>query len=405
MAEGLLGKKRGVEGKVTLMSGEFVTAITSVEPAGFLLSLSSGRVARLTLTTSSGAPDVQVVFMNKHSGLLGGLFGALKPGSFRREIVAIRAGAIMAGSEREAIVATARGNFFRWKIYRNGGEKLLADVDLRDQIMFGIRRNADGASQRNSDQFVILDVAVGKYADSESGSADDSTLDCLVLAAFLPAPNHEEEDAIYALVDVQFVAGGRAVVNRTIPITCYSTPVESSRTSRPRIFLPKPRNTAFVVLNRAVLIISLLRPPPAIHDGIDDMMVDEDEVAQSTVFEDVIDFRGDLNVDIVGCGMEDAYQADEKRLRTNVSLGSSMTQMESSHTRLPGVVVMARGAAAVIRVEAYPAISEAKAVKRIPISEKIKTKLEQAVFYGDKDQVRLFQSSYLALLTPASEPS
>src|SRR5690606_31473287 len=151
-------------------------------------------------------------------------------------------------------------------------------------------------------------------------------------------------------------------VHRAIPISCYSTPNEPSKTTRPRVFLPKPRNTAFIVLMRAVIIVSLLKPAAQIGDAEGDNMMIEDEESEqpSTLFEDAVDFRGDLNVEIIGCGMEDAYSGEAKKPRLNVSLGASMTQMDTAVSRIPSVVLLAKGAAAVIKVEAYDAISEAK---------------------------------------------
>src|SRR5690606_11528301 len=122
---------------------------------------------------------------------------------------------------------------------------------------------------------------------------------------------------------------------------------------------------------------------------------DEEEESEtpSLIFEDVVDFKGDLNVEIIGCGAEDALHEEAKQ-KMNMSWNGSMTQLTYAGKRQPGVVLIAKGAAAVIRIEAYEAISEPKVVKRIPISEQVKNKLEQAVFYGDNDQVRQWLTMY-----------
>ncbi|PUU75151.1 hypothetical protein B9Z19DRAFT_367673 [Tuber borchii] len=102
VAEGLFTKRRGVEGKVPLISRESVTAICNAEPAGFILSLSSGKLAHLALRYPAGRPGITVTIMRGYgTGIMGGFLGALRAGSSQQNTVAVRAGRILSMGKRD----------------------------------------------------------------------------------------------------------------------------------------------------------------------------------------------------------------------------------------------------------------------------------------------------------------
>lgn len=381
VAEGLFSKKRGVEGRVSLVSGESVTAICNAEPAGFLLSLSSGRLAHLALRDLAGRPGIAVTIMRGYgTGMMGGLLGALRAGSNRRDIVAVRAGKVLRMGEREIVVATARGNFSRWQVNRSGTYANIADVDLRENVLAAIEKVASSeVSLRSRDQFLIVDAAVVNDDESTSGGVD-----VLVLSSFMPSA--ASLGALYVLVSVAFLAGGQASVREVHVIKSYTNPLEEGKT-RPRLYLPKPGKTAFLVFARAVVIVSAVRlEPNQQEDEMDEM--DEGFGAQS-VFEDVVDFRGDLKVETVGSGMEDVVFDPVPRIDGSFMMGSFMSDPGiggiGKKTRNPGVILIAKGAG-VVRIEAFDMEPVKTKALRQPV--KVKSKIEQAVFYGVQEDVR-----------------
>lgn len=378
VAEGLFSKKRGVEGRVSLVSGESVTAICNAEPAGFLLSLSSGRLAHLALRDLAGRPGIAVTIMRGYgTGMMGGLLGALRAGSNRRDIVAVRAGKVLRMGEREVVVATARGNFSRWQVNRSGTYANIADVDLRENVLTAIEKTAPGeVSVRSRDQFVIVDAAVASH-----GESGNNEVDVLVLASFMPSA--ASPGALYVLVSVTFLAGGRADVGDVHVVKSYTNPLEEGRT-RPRLYLPKPGKTAFLVFSRAVVIVSTAKP----ESNEDEM--DQDLEVQG-VFEDVVDFRGDLKVETVGSGMEDVMFDPVPRMEGSFMAGSFMSDGSMTavgkKVRNPGVVLIAKGAG-VVRIETFDLEPVKTKALREPV--KVKSKIEQAVFYGVKEDVSSF---------------
>lgn len=361
VSEGLFKNKRGVEGKVPILSGESVTAITAAEPAGFILTTSNGRLAHVALQDNTGAPSVNVTIMkSQSSSFVGGFLSTFKAGGIRKEIVAVRAGKQLRMGEREVIVATKNGNFSRWQINRASQGATITDVDLKDamidEVERAITRELEG---RSREEFIVLDFDIQGY------HGDDALL--LVLGAFLPPGTGRK--AIYALIPIRLPQNGAPEIHPPHIIQSYKTSITDSGMLA-RLYFPKPHKTAFVVFRQGVVVVSMQRPTDA--DAMD---------TDYGSFEDVIDFRGDFEakVEIVGSGAEDAE--DHKTDPT----GSFTTQDHVKRPRNPGVIVLAKGAG-VLRIEAFDNTRHKKNVVPAPVT--IKSKLEQAVFYS-KDEVSL----------------
>ncbi|KAF8475745.1 Non-repetitive/WGA-negative nucleoporin C-terminal-domain-containing protein [Kalaharituber pfeilii] len=381
-AEGLFAKRRGVEGRLQLSQGETVTAVCNIEPAGFLLSLSSGHLAHLALRDAAGRPGITVTAL-RESSFMSGIFGALRSGSHRRDLVAVRAGRVCKMGEREIVVATARGGFSKWYVQRGGNYETKPEVDLRESIIRAVEKAAPHAARRNKEQFCVLDMAIALGSENEVIDQEEQDIDLFVLVGYVGP----DEDSLYALLELKLTPSGRGDVKAVHPISCYTTPIEGTFHSRPRVYIPKPRNTAFIVFTRAVVILSNLNPTGsgerrAISEG--DMDVDrqllqeEEEEERKAVFEDVIDFRGDVNIDIVGSGGEDILF---ESLQREGSLGHVGEDIGQKRTVNPGVVLIARGAG-VLRIEAFDIDERREKPVIIPREMMVKSKLEQAVFFG-----------------------
>lgn len=387
-AEGLFAKRRGVEGRLQLGLGETVTAICSIEPAGFVLSLSSGQLAHLALRDAAGRPGITTTHL-RESGFMSGLLGALRSGNHRRDVVAIRAGRIGRMGEREIVVATARGGFSKWYVQRGGNYETKPEADLRETMIRAVEQATPVALHRNREQFCVLDVAITSNTENDGTDQGEQDVDLFALVGYI---GPDDVNSLYVLLEIKLHQGGRGDVKAVHPINCFTTPIEASLHSRPRVYIPKPRNTAFVVFTRAVVILSNLRINDAggrrrITDGDLDvdrqLLMEEEEEERKAVFEDVVDFRGDVNVDIVGSGGEDILF---ETFRPEGSLGHIGEEIAHRKIVNPGVVMIARGAG-VLRIEAFDADEKKDKSQMIPREVMVKSKLEQAVFFGHIGQV------------------
>lgn len=354
VSEGLFAKRRGVEGKIPTMSGETITSICSAEPAGFVISTSSGRLAHLALRDNAGRPGVSVNIM-RGTGGFGGLLGALRAGSSRRDVVAVRAGKVLRMGEREVVVCTARGGFSRWHVNRTGGSANTTEADVREEILSALNREKALHGQ-NKDQFQVIDFQVAGYSPSEVENQDE-TVKLQVLTAIVSYGK-----ASYALVTINIAAGGASSVDDVHVIKSYATRFEEK--SPPRLYVPSPKKTAFVVFSRAVVVISKVKR--------DDSEMDYED--EEGAFEDVVDFRGDIKIEIVGSGAENVDDTDI----------FTTDQGHSKRIKNPGVILVAKGAG-ILRVEAF----DIGQTMKITTPVTVKSKLEQAVFYGTKNDVRI----------------
>lgn len=393
-AEGLFAKRRGVEGRIQLAPGETVSAICSIEPAGFILSLSSGNLAHLALRDAAGRPGISITPL-RDSGLMSNLWGAFISGNHRRDIASVKAGKIGRMGEREIVVATVRGGFSKWYVQRGGNYETKPEVELREAMIRAVEKVVPGTLHRNREQFCVLDVAISS-PEGNGNDQNEQDTDLFVLVGYV---GPDELDSIYALLDIRLNTSGKGDVKTVYPINCFSSPIEASLHSRPRIYIPEPRNTAFIVFTRAVVILSNLKPNEgsgrrSITD--DDMDVDrqllqeEAEEERRVVFEDVIDFRGDVNIDIVGSGAENILF---ETFQPESNLGHGVGDIVSKKILNPGVILIARGVG-VLRVEAFDTEDKTRELGVTPREEMVKSKLEQAVFFGHISQVLNFLSTF-----------
>jgi nuclear pore complex protein Nup133 len=124
---------------------------------------------------------------------------------------------------------------------------------------------------------------------------------------------------------------------------------------------------AFVVFDRAVVVASMARQP----DSPDSQLQTESHILPLT-FEDVIDFREDTDVELVGSGMEESRGPSH-----------GLDDAKRHHkAKYPATILIVRGGG-VIRVAATD-ISKLTSSK--PPQVTAKSKLEQAVFFGKLEQ-------------------
>jgi nuclear pore complex protein Nup133 len=365
---------RGIEGSLpSLFSGEVVTAIENAEPAGFLISYSSGRLAHLSVRDAQGRPAVitQLLKVNG-TNVSGGIFGSLKnafgSSGWRRDIVAIRPGQILGRGERELVVVTANGIFQRWSVNRGGQYSLIREQDGRQPMVMALGRIDIVQRQVDASEFSVLDMAI-MHGASDSAELSiigvQKDIKVLVLAAF-----GGQETTQYGLLELH-LGEGSGRVGDVYPITCYQTPLYDER--RPSLYIPHPEHTAFIVFHKAVVVLTIAKGPANPNDQL---LAEAGEPLTLRTFQDVIDFRDDLEVDVtvVGSGAEDVVDAGK--------LGNDDSQTNRWRSKDPACALVVKGVG-VIRIAAYkPKISEEEET-----STKVtaKGKIEQAVFFGFLD--------------------
>ena len=336
-----------------MMSGEIVIHITEAEPRGFVLTLSTGRLAHLTVSDTQGKSIINVEYLRSSNAQGGGVFGSLRSvfssAAWRKDVAAVRASHSLQRGQRFVIVATTTATLQIWSLNWNGTSSLVHDVDARDSILKALSEGAEVFHDRQEHQFELLDFtmmpggATGKEIGKSGGNSDCTLMALIVLKG--------RESSKLALVGLRFTDGAISI-DVVHPINCYKTSLPIEPTFKPQVLVPEPAQMAFVVLEKSIVLVSLLE-------------VEESPGAQLQLeahtlpdpFQDTIDFKKSRPYRVVGCASELFDQAQDSA----------------------SCIIMIYGFG-LIRVVALPVKGGQTAADRSTVTAQ--TKIEQAIFFG-----------------------
>lgn len=351
-------KQQGVQGAVGgMISGEVITKVAEAEPHGFLLTFSTGRVAHITVCDPHGKPSINAQYLRDSGSYTSGLFGSLKSvfnsAGWRRNVAAVKAGNSWQRGQRYAVVAMTKGVFQVWDLNWNGTHSLVYEIDAKEDLLETIQPGENAIKETDSNLFRVLDFvflpAEGKGKEPlKSVEGGDCRL--LVLTA-VSGP----DDWKYSLIGIK-LSQGSLDIDVAHHIRSYRTPLPAESSSRPELMVPESGQTAFVVFEKSVLLFSLSK--------VEESPSSQLQIEAHTLpfpFEDVLDFHKAKSYMVVGCAAE-----PHDRAQTYTSC-----------------VLMVYGFG-VVRVAALPTREGQSALDRATVTAR--TKLEQAVFYGNLQQ-------------------
>ncbi|RKF47375.1 Nucleoporin NUP133 [Golovinomyces cichoracearum] len=362
-------QKNGVELTIPGLSfGETVVQLLNAESVGFILALSSGRIAYMSVRDGHGRPSISVQFLRIGSsaiagGILGSIRNVLLSSTTKGDIAAIRAAPAEKVGERDITMITTKGKIQYWKLFRGGHISSLKEYDIRVSIFDAVKNINPGISSLPVESFEIIDFTFIPKSTTNVGSTRIETedIDLIILSSFI-----DRHHANYFLVRVRLKQNELEIKN-VLPIKSYTTPINHNATSKTMIFLPKPALIAFIVFDKAMAVISVtkLLDEREFQNG-------EENHPQGITYDDVIDFRNEIDVEVVGSGME---QQNESNL---------VDDPKSLHLKAknPAVVLLLRGGG-VLRISA---IDVARLSSSNPQQVNAKMKLEQAIFFGSLNQ-------------------
>lgn len=351
-------KQNGLEGAVpSMFAGETVVQILNAETAGFVLAFSSGRLAYMSVRDGQGRPAINVQFLHTKDGPRHAILSSVRnilSGPWRGDIAAIRAGPSTKVGERDIVMATSKGRLQAWTLHRGGHNFSKADMNVRDEFVEALKKIDPAVRDLTSDSFKLLDLVFSPNAPKKSKVNDGHSL---VLLTSMTSGTRSH----YALIEVTLGAE-TACTERVIKISSYTAPLRSA-ICKPRLYLPAPGIVAFIVFDRSVVLVSMATqlPTPEMQ------LVGDIRPASSTTFEDVIDFRDDLKLEIIGSGEEEPHAL----------LPIEDHKSRKHRAKCPGVVLLVRGAG-LVRIAA---IDTEKLIGITTDRLSAKSKLEQAVFF------------------------
>ncbi|KAM3072879.1 hypothetical protein ACMFMF_007207 [Clarireedia jacksonii] len=365
-----------------MMAGETVTQILNAESAGFVLTFSTGRLAYLRVRDGHGRPNISIQFLRGSSGpLAGGIFGSLRnvlsSSAWRGDIAAVRAGPQEHVGERNVVVATGKGRLQLWNLQRDGQNYLRSEAEGRESIVMAIKKAESSLGDLLLETFEILDLTFTPKSMIDDIDAQGAHL--LLLTSLT-----SRQTSYYTLVNV-VLNKDQLIVGNVRLLKSYTTPVNVHATSKPRLYLPEPGLVAYAVFDRAVVVVSMAKR----QDSPELQLRSETHVLPPS-FEDVVDFREDPNVEIVGSGMEEPQGQPQ---------GIEEAKARKYKAKHPAAVLLVRGGG-VLRVAATD-IDKLTSSKAQQVTAK--SKLEQAVFFGTMAQNPLSFTGRAELQFPPEE--
>ncbi|KAK0858691.1 hypothetical protein LTR91_013743 [Friedmanniomyces endolithicus] len=342
-------RKTGVEGTIGgLASGERVVDVVAAEHAGFILCLSSGRVMQLTLRDAQGKAKIFTQVLRSGDGN-DGFLGSLKgwySGAGKRDVVAVRTRALDTRGQMQALSLTDRCELQTWDLDWSGRYEFRGTRDLRERLVDELKSLDTPKAQGAVDNLVALNFLI---ADKSVGSTNGNEVTTLgaehPVQIWMLLRTGAPELPDYHLAYLSF-SGSSIYVERVLSLESYHG---RSIAKQPRLLLPKPGHTAYVVFGDAI-VLAATSVPNVLDDP--NWQLHEASYVQPQAFEDA------------------TYLQAEKGF---VVLDSAAEDMRSGHS---SSVAFVKGAG-LVRVTVADPTGD---VERTSIP--IKSKVEQAVFYG-----------------------
>ncbi|KAI5237617.1 hypothetical protein E4T43_07969 [Aureobasidium subglaciale] len=300
----------------SLSGGETVIHLDSADHAGFIVTLSSGRIAQMSLLDDQGRPKISAHFLRStEAASSGGLFGSLKNalgvGPWKRDVISVRTRPLPARREIQAIAATESGQVYTWHLAWSGQPTFRGAFNFRQFLQNEL------AESLGEENISLLDMVI-----TPASSVVEAPLQLILLVQAGPASSPS-----YAMVHVTMEGQDSARLDGIIRVKAVSP--DSPATVRPRLLLPQPGHTAFIIFEREVIVAS---------------------ITNTSSFQDAIRLRSDKHVVIEGGCEEDLIDAKGTSSCTIFIKGHGLARISATQT-----------------TASHPSI---------------KTKIEQAIFYG-----------------------
>jgi nuclear pore complex protein Nup133 len=340
-------RKPGVEGTLGhIFSGEHVSNMTSADSAGFIITFTSGRIAQLTLRDIQGKPRIEAQFLRENSqeksswsATFKGFLGA---GAFKMDVAAVHTRALGPRGQMQVVAATENGVCKIWNLDWSGRSDHRGNIDFREEFIRELKATRSAETHGSIEPVALMDFAIVEKAPESAGQeiwtvGTDRPIDLLVLVRTGPTDLQQ-----YFLVETS-LAGTTPEVKQVIPINARQGSVAISST--PKLVLPKPEHTAYVVFEDSIVLVATSQatsdPEAQLHDA---------SYIQPENFEDAVHLRKNKDLVFLGAEAEDAKSGQAS------------------------CIAFVKGAGLV----KFSAQDACKSQSKIPV----KSKIEQAVFYG-----------------------
>lgn len=344
-------RNTGVEGSLgSMFSGETVTALTPADHAGLILTLSSGRIAQVTLRDAQGKARVFAQFLRPNEpssgGLLGSIRGLIGPGPWKRDVAAVHTRSLGTRGQMQVMSLTEKGEMQFWDVDWSGRYDFKATIDFRTLLVQELKSLESAETQGRVDglaalDFVVIDRPATARGDEVATIGAEQPLEMWILVR-----TGALGDYSYALAQLSLVKDD-SNIRRILPLDSYCGQTGKSANARPKVLLPRPGHTALVAFDDAMILVSTTESEPD-----PDAQLHAVSFIETGTFEDAVYLRSGKSLAII-----DSVQEESK----------------GGHSSAVAFVK----SAGLVR---FSVVDPAGDVERTRMPAK--SRLEQAVFYG-----------------------
>jgi nuclear pore complex protein Nup133 len=282
----------GVQGTIPNLGSDTVTDLVSAEPSGFVLSLTHGRVAHVSVRDQLGRPAIGVQFLRKPAdGSLLGSFGGsvrnLVGWDRRRGTPLVKAGNASKG-QRDVIIMTEAADVELWDTHVGVGHSMLFHQNVLEHVKAAISPNLSIEKTLQQYDIQVVDFELARPGPEVARGDEPAHVPLVVLAAAA-----DSDGTQYYILEM-VVSAEDVLVRIVHPLTCYTTKARR----HPRIAIAK--STAFVIFDTAVILYSLAK----FHESPSSQLLMERQALPSP-FQDAIQLDSEKSFKFVGHRIED----------------------------------------------------------------------------------------------------
>lgn len=297
-ALGMINSK-SIETKISILEtlGEYITLVENVEPAGIVVATSWKRVVLILLRDHKGAPKLTTLELTRPSTtsrFFSSWMGS-RDDELTDEIVSLKASAPSHHGTQDIIVQDAAGTFKKYVFQASSTGMPI--INYKKTLLYRLATYLES----NIDGFIPGSVVKVKFLDlwpAFCGGSTNEASDLYIALVCVQSSLQNANEERLALLTMKINDSGVMMIgSHQLPQTRHCNNI--SLVSKPKLFIPKPGSSAFVIIDNAVILCDLRsdRPNPS------------EVVYYKPKWEDTIKFKP--SVQVIGCGYEDKAKDDK----------------------------------------------------------------------------------------------
>lgn len=297
-ALGMISNK-SIETIVNILAslGEYITLAENIEPAGIVVATSWKRVVLILLRDYRGAPKLSTSEITRpatSSRFFSGWLGS-HDDELTNDIVSLKAGAISSQGTQEFIVQDAAGTFTKY-VYQDsslGTSVINYKATILYKLATHLESNIDGLIPGSVSDVKFLDLWP-VFSKDQAAEKSDFFISLVCVQSSLQSVNEER----LALLTMKINESGVMLIgSHQLPEVC--TTKNRPLVSKPKLYIPRPGHSAFVIIGNAVVLCDLDSEAPKMSEFS----------YYKPKWKDTIKFKP--NVQVIGLGYEDKVKEDE----------------------------------------------------------------------------------------------